>query len=305
MEHDPAVVRDVLAQQHLQRSEPNAEEQAPEEARDRHAAAAFIAGVDVILALRVVELASLRLDEHVLVRTLSVVDAGLLDIEVDRRLRRDVLDEQHGQAFLRDLVHRSERDAVSMGERQVLVDPVAVRQGIGIELARREHDLPIAAVDHVPVVVDRDEVVVRADLLNLRERLQQRLGIPQPHVAERGLVRVDVRAGELRIARQLPFVDVLQGECLARGLDVVLDERRLADLLVRRDDKPLHRRRACRPGRDRRDVEAGGGHERPPRADDDLVQRQRRADQRDDHQRPQRRDPDGDVHVRDAVDDPA
>ena len=136
---------------------------------------ALVGRVDVVLALRVVELARLGRDEHVVVRLLPVIDARLVDLEVHRRLRREILDEQHRQAFRRDLVHRSQRDAVAVRERQPLVDPVAVRQAVGVQLARRQHDLPILAVDHVPIVVHRDEVVVRADFLDLRERLQQRL----------------------------------------------------------------------------------------------------------------------------------
>ena len=203
----------------------------------------FVRRVDVVLASRVVEFARARLDEDVIVRELAVVDRRLVDLQVDRRLRRQVLDEQHRQAFRRHLVHRTERDAVAVREGEPLVDPVAVGQAVGVQLARRQHDLPVLPVDPVAVVVDRHEVVVGPDLLDLREGLQQRLVVPEPDVAERLGVRVDVGAGQRRVARHLALLDAVEREGLARGGDVVLDVRRLARLLVRRDDEALHQRR--------------------------------------------------------------
>ena len=119
-----------------------------------------------------------------------------------------------------------------------------------------------------------------------------------------GALRVDVGAGQQRVARQLALLDVVERERLARGGDVVLDVRRLARLLVRRDDEALHQRRARRPADGHDDVEGGGasmiGHQRRR---DRLVQRQRGADERRDHQHAQRRNPDGHVDVRGAMDD--
>ena len=107
----------------------------------------------------------------------------------------------------------------------------------GVELARGQHDLPILAVDHVAVVVDRDEVVVRADFLDLPERVEQRLVVPERHVVERGGVSRDVGARQRRIARELALFDVVEAEGRTRRRDGVRDERRFAHLLVRRDYK--------------------------------------------------------------------
>ena len=144
----------------------------PEEARHRDAAGALVRGVDVVLPFRIVELAGLGPDEYVIARQLAEIDGGLLHAKIDRGLRRQIFDEQDRQAFRRDLVHRPERHTVAMGERQALIDPIAVREALGVQLARRQHDLTVFTVDVVAVVVHRDEVVVGADLLDLAECLQ-------------------------------------------------------------------------------------------------------------------------------------
>ena len=64
--------------------------------------------------------------------------------------------------------------------------------------------------------------------------------IPQPHVVERRGVAADVGRGEQRVARQLALLDAIEPEGAARGVDVVLDVRRLARLLVGGDDEALH-----------------------------------------------------------------
>ena len=113
---------------------------------------------------------------------------------------------------------------------------IQVRLG---RLARREHHLPVLPVDHVAIVVDRDEVVVGPDFLELAERLQQRLVVPQPHVVDSLAIGRDALTRQLRVARQLPLDHIVHAERLPRRSDVVDDERLLLDLFVRRDDEPL------------------------------------------------------------------
>ena len=172
-----------------------------------------------------------------------------------RRLRRDVLDEQNRQPFRRHLVHRPERDAVAVREGQMLVDPRAVRKALGIQLARRQHHLTQFAVDRVAVVVDRREVVVRAQLLNLAERLEQRLVIPEPHVLDGVGVAVDVLARQLGIAGEIARPHRGEIEGLPCRRDVVRHVRRFGRLFVRRDDEALNgcgvERSANRRERDR------------------------------------------------------
>ena len=152
-----------------------------------------------------------------------------------------------GRPSRRDFVDRPERQAVSVGERQVLVDPGPAGKAGGVQLPRREHDLPVLPVDRVPIVVHAGEVVVGADLLELAERVEQRPLVPQRDVLDRRGIALEVGARQPRIAGQPPLLDPIQRERVARGLDVVHDERRLAHLLVRRDDEPLDDRRIPAP----------------------------------------------------------
>ncbi|MEZ5285227.1 MAG: hypothetical protein R2712_10545 [Vicinamibacterales bacterium] len=108
--------------------------------------------------------------------------------------------------------------------RRSLIRAVGERRGI--QLAGRQHHLPHLAVDVVPVVVDRDEVVVGPDLLDLSEGLEQRLMIPEPHVLQRLLVAGDVVARQLGVARQLALLHGVEPEGVAGGGDVVFDVRR-------------------------------------------------------------------------------
>ena len=103
------------------------------------------------------------------------------------------------------------------------------RQRVGVELARREHHLAQLAVDVIPVVVDRDEVVVRADRLDLPERLEQRLAIPESHVVDRRAVgrdrlRCELGASTPSSCSSTPSIP----HALSRRLDVMRDLRRLA-----------------------------------------------------------------------------
>ena len=122
------------------------------------------------------------------------------------------------------------------------------------------------AVDHVAVVVDVLEVVVRPDLLDLRERLQQRLVIPEPDVLDRAGVVDDVARRQLGVAGELAFLDAIERRRPPRRGDVVLDERLFLVLLVRRHDEALDEA-AVHAADDRdRDVERHRERQRPGRA---------------------------------------
>ena len=84
-----------------------------------------------------------------------------------------------------------------MGILQAPVDPGDALAGqVGRQLARREQYLPWAAAHGVPVDVDVLEGVVAADLLQLPERLLERLPVPESDVVDRVLVRVDLGHAE-------------------------------------------------------------------------------------------------------------
>ena len=102
-------------------------------------------------------------------------------------------------------------------------------------------------VDPVAVVVHGDEIVVRADLLQLAECLQQRVAIPEPHVVDRRRVGTDVCQGQVRFAVEVARLHAVEPPRAARGGDVVLEIRRLAGQLVGRHDEFLYDQRAARP----------------------------------------------------------
>ena len=146
---------DVVAQDDLIRAEPEREQQLSPERSERDAAGSVVLGEDVVVAARVVELARARPDDHVVVGQLAEIDARLVDLQVDRGLRRQIADEQDRQSFAGHLVDRAERQAVAVREGQPLVDPRSIRQAGRVQLARRQHDLTQRAVDGVAIVVDR------------------------------------------------------------------------------------------------------------------------------------------------------
>src|SRR4029453_10784709 len=65
MEHHPAFSRDVIAEQHLERTEANAEEQPPEEIGNGDTTRSVVARINIVVALGVVKLARSSLDEDV------------------------------------------------------------------------------------------------------------------------------------------------------------------------------------------------------------------------------------------------
>ena len=213
------------------------------------------------------------------------VDRRLGHRQIDRRHRRDVADEERRQALARDLVDGTERQPVAVGEGQVLVDPVAAGQRVGVQLARRQHDLAVLAVDPVAVVVDGDEVVVGADLLDLAEGVLQRLVIPERHVAQRHRVGVEVAAGQRRVAGQLALLHPLEREGVAGRGDVVGDVGRFARLLVRRHDEALQGGGIDGAADRHEEAQAEGRHERPQPHLRHLIRGQADADHGRRHQR--------------------
>ena len=239
-------VGEVARQQDVERPEVQREQQPPRERRHRHAAAAVVRRVHgrVALARRIVELALPARREHEVVRLLAVVDLRPRDRQRDARDGRQILDEQHRQPLGRHLVRRAERDAHAVRVGEVLVDEPLRRQRVGVQLARRQHHLAQLAADAIAVVVDRDEIVVRADRLDLPERLQQRLAIPEPHVVDRGAVGGDRRRRELGRRAELAQLHAGDPPRVARRLMCWAICGVSRDELVGLHDEPLIRRRA-------------------------------------------------------------
>ncbi len=190
-----------------------------------------------------VEFPLLRSHEDVLVHHLAEVDLGTGHGERDVGDRGQVADEEDRQPLDRHLVDRTQGQSHAVGEGEVLVDEGPGRQRADVQLARREQDLAVLPVDHVAIIVHRDEVVVGADLLELAEGLEQGGPVPKPHVLDGGGVGLDVGQGQVGLAIELPGVDAVDPPGLARGGDVVDEVRRLPGQLGRRDHELLHERR--------------------------------------------------------------
>jgi hypothetical protein len=174
----------------------------------------------------------------------------------------------------------------------MLVDERPGRQCLCVELACREHDLTELPSDLVAVVVDGLKVVVCADRLNLAERLKERLAIPDAHVVDRRAVGGDVGRRESRLAPQLPPHNRVDAPRLPRRAEVTDDLRRLARQFVRLNDEPL-----VHPWNDRREYDGDEVRADRAQADADEPTANRTpddgsgADDRDDAQQTQRREP--------------
>ncbi len=180
------------------------------------------------------------LDEDVVLGHLPVVDLRAAHLELRRRgARRQVLHVEDRQSLLVDTIHRTDRESVAVREGEALVHPGAARQRFVVQLARREHGLAQLAIQPVAVVVHRDEVVVGADLLNLRERIEQRRVVPQPYVVHCCAVVFDVGHGELVFLVETAHHDPIQRVGAVGRLDVVIEIGALALELVRRHDEAL------------------------------------------------------------------
>ena len=259
--------------------------------------------VDVVFALWIVELLRARPNDHVIVHQLTEIDARLGDLQIDGRDRRQIADEQDRQSFTRHLVDRAERQAVAVREDEPFVDPGAIGQRRRIELAYREHHLPVLAVDLVAIVIDRHEVVIGANLLDLPKRLEQRLVIPQPHVLERPAVVLDVLLAEGGLAAQLALLDQVEGKRVARRGDVVFHEGRLAHLLVGGHDETLQHARVAFAAEQDDGVERGPGDDVAIRSAERGRDRQTCGNDRREHQGQRRRHARMRVGVAGALDD--
>src|SRR2546430_13074283 len=90
----------------------------------------------------------------------------------------------------------------------------------------------------------RDEVVVGADLLQLPERLEERVAVPQSDVVDGRPVGPDVPLGEPGLAGEVARDDAVQPPGPPRRRYVIGELRRLLHQLVRRHDQSLEIGRA-------------------------------------------------------------
>ena len=87
--HDLAVLNDILGDEQVDVAEEDAEQQASEKSRDRHAARSAVVRKNVVCALGIVELGRRRIDHRVIVARLAKINRGLVNLEPDVRDRRE------------------------------------------------------------------------------------------------------------------------------------------------------------------------------------------------------------------------
>ena len=160
-----------------------------------------VAGIDIVIALGVVELFDAGRNDPITRHRLSVVDGRLGYVQAVRGFGRDVLKKvlrKSAADGLRDEVHD---DAIAVGELQVLVDPgLRLRGELRRKFAGGKHHLMIAVRQVITVGVDVIELVVEAYRLSLLIGLKQRPRVPQANVLDRVFIPRDRTAG-VRSAR--------------------------------------------------------------------------------------------------------
>ena len=89
----------------------------------------------------------------------------------------------------------------------------------------------------VAVDVDVGKVVVGANLLNLAQRVLQRMPVPEANVLQSGLVVGWIGCADGGLGGKLALREAVEAICLAGHLDVVGDVGLLADKFVGLDDE--------------------------------------------------------------------
>src|SRR6266542_2501511 len=285
VEQDTAVTLQLLRDEHVEVTEADREQDAVPEAGDRYAAAAAEARRRVVLLLRVVELVLARAHDHVIARELAVIDPRLVDLRLADR--RDVLQHELRPALDADAADRGHDRAESMRVVEVAVHPGLrrLRQLARRELAGREHDRGLVAVDDVAVDVDVVERVVLTEGLALLVGREQRPVVPEPDGG--GVAELAADLGRIGIVGDvhLRLLDVRERVRLPGRLDVAVDVRPLLVQLIRADSERLDQGRVHAADEDGRDEpQAERGAEDPQRPEERVRERGERREGDDDRE---------------------
>jgi hypothetical protein len=105
---------------------------------------------------------------------------------------------ENGIAPAVNFIHRDRDNAIAVGvfEREIDPDLGGCGKPCDIEFARRDHDLPLGAVDVIAIDVNTGERVIGPQSLDLLELRLKRAPIPNARVLERGGVLFEVGGGE-------------------------------------------------------------------------------------------------------------
>ncbi len=121
------------------------------------------------LALREIEffLGSVHIDT--VIGQLAEINLATGHREVFLGFDRNIVRPEDRIAPRVDLVHRDRDDAIAVGVFEREIDPDLGGRGKprNIEFARRDHDLPLGAIDFVPIDIDAVKRVIGPQALNL------------------------------------------------------------------------------------------------------------------------------------------
>src|SRR6266545_4481061 len=109
-------------------------------------------------------------------------------------------------------------------------------------LTRRKHDLTIGPVYQVAVVVNVDEFVIGADLLELGIGREKRSVFPEPYVLDGCVVALEIGSREPLLGGKVLALNFVQAISTPRELDATLDEGPLRVDLIGHDAKALEKR---------------------------------------------------------------
>ncbi|GBD30465.1 hypothetical protein HRbin32_01570 [bacterium HR32] len=243
VEQDTAVGREVCGQEDPRLPEPGGERQAPEPAVQRDATLSAVAGGDVLVPARVVELRDPGADDGVIAGELSEVDLGPVHPQLgDLRPRREVPQPQLRQPLLGHAVDGRGHHAVAVRVHQVAVHPGPGLWGqpVQVQLPRGQHQLLLSTTDPVAVDVHVREHVVGAQSLQLPVRFQEGPVVPQADVFQR--VPVPRQSCGVQPLRGLEghSPDAVEAVGPQGGLDVHAQVRGLAAEFRGRHNELLH-----------------------------------------------------------------
>src|SRR6185437_14137992 len=109
---------------------------------ERNAPDPGVTRIDILIALRIVELFDAGIDNAISRHSLAVVDTRFSDLQAIVGLRRNVLQQVFWEATAYGLRSEAHHQTVAMGELQILVHPgLRLLRQFGSQLARRKHHL--------------------------------------------------------------------------------------------------------------------------------------------------------------------
>src|SRR6185437_9576103 len=145
VDHHPALGSEIAGEQDVPIATGDRGSRSQKYGRNGKSAFAAIPGVNVIAAGGVVEFRLRGADENRLMYLFAVIDLGSRQLQIrDADHGRRIADIEYRQTIWVDTIRLRHNDPVSVRVDEVRIDPAAagISQGIKIQLARRDENLP-------------------------------------------------------------------------------------------------------------------------------------------------------------------